>query len=247
DEPRAGAGRTVDGAPAGRSGYFWFFREDNVELIVKILDGTAINGEHWVFYGALSDVEYWVTVVDHHEERVRTYRSPPGAVCGRGDTTPFTGGEAPPAPPLTARLGSGPPLHALAFDAIPPGLGAKTAAAHPFVPCVPDDETLCLGDGGRFQVRVAWQDQHNGGSGVGQALPFTDKSGFFWFFRQDNVELVVKVLDGTAINGKSWFFYGALSDVGYEIEVLDTADGHAVRQYVNPPGNLCGEADTTAF
>jgi hypothetical protein len=31
------------------TGAFWFFAAANVELIVKVLDGCALNGAHWVF------------------------------------------------------------------------------------------------------------------------------------------------------------------------------------------------------
>jgi hypothetical protein len=41
-------------------------------------------------------------------------------------------------------------------------------------------------------------------------------------------------------------FYGALSDVEYEITVTDTATG-ATRQYVNPLGGLASVGDTAAF
>ena len=68
----------------------------------------------------------------------------------------------------------------------------------------------------------------------------------FWFFGPDNVELLVKVLDGRRINGKLWVFYGALSDVEYTIRVVDTETG-AERIYDNQRGNLCGNADVEAF
>lgn len=95
-------------------------------------------------------------------------------------------------------------------------------------------------------MEVEWQDQHNGGSGAGQAVPGTDKSGFFWFFNADNLELVVKALDGTAVNGRLWVFYGALTDIEYTITVTDTTTGLAIPHH-NPPGEICGRADTAAF
>ena len=55
-------------------------------------------------------------------------------------------------------------------------------------------EPLLLG-GGRFEVRVAWEGP-GGGRGVGRPMPLTDDTGYFWFFAPDNVELMVKVLDG---------------------------------------------------
>ncbi len=232
--PRTGVGHRVPDAEQGRSGYFWFFKPDNVELIVKLLDGGKINGHAWTFYGALTDVEYWVTVDDHWTSSRRTYYNPPGEICGLGDTTAFYSDGA-----SAASMGG-----ALAVDAAPPA--RATAAAHPFIPCVEDATTLCLLDG-RYAVTVDWQDQHNQRTGVGGAVPYADRSGFFWFFKPDNIELVVKVLDGTPVNGKVWVLYGALTDVGYTITVTDTASGHDVRRYVNEPGSLCGGADTAAF
>jgi len=106
-------------------------------------------------------------------------------------------------------------------------------------------EALLLGDG-RFRVEVTWQDPFNGGTGVGHAIPDTPDSGGFWFFDPDNTELRVKVLDAQTVNGHFWFFYGALSNVGYRITVTDQRTGR-VRTYDNPPGRLASFADTNAF
>ncbi len=77
-------------------------------------------------------------------------------------------------------------------------------------------------------------------------MPLTADTGWFWFFGPTNVEVVLKVLDGTPLNGKHWVFYGALSSVEYTLEVTDTATG-AVKTYTNPSGNLASVADTAAF
>lgn len=68
----------------------------------------------------------------------------------------------------------------------------------------------------------------------------------FWFFGSENVELVVKILDGTAVNDHFWVFYGALSNVEYELTVTDTATGE-VNVYTNPAGRFASVADTGAF
>jgi hypothetical protein len=113
--------------------------------------------------------------------------------------------------------------------------------------CASSATSLCL-DSGRFEISVDWINQHASPAtpGVGTAVPDTDQSGFFWFFGPDNVELVVKVLDGGGVNGYFWVFYGALSDVEYTITVADKQTG-AQRTYHNDPGNICGQADTAAF
>ena len=77
-------------------------------------------------------------------------------------------------------------------------------------------------------------------------MGLTDDSGYFWFFDPANVELVVKVLDGRAVNGKFWVFYGALTNVEYDLAVTSTATG-AVKTYHNPPFQFLSRADTAAF
>jgi hypothetical protein len=74
----------------------------------------------------------------------------------------------------------------------------------------------------------------------------TGDTGYFYFFDETNVELVVKVLDGRSYNGHFWVFYGALSNLAYTITVTDTQTGE-VRTYLNPPGKLASVADTLAF
>ncbi len=46
------------------TGYFWFFDPANVEIVVKVLDGSGVNNRFWIFYGALSNVEYSLDVTD---------------------------------------------------------------------------------------------------------------------------------------------------------------------------------------
>ena len=54
-----------------------------------MLDGTAINGRYWVFYGGLTDLEYTLTVTESGTGRVRTYTKPAGSACGGFDTEGF--------------------------------------------------------------------------------------------------------------------------------------------------------------
>jgi hypothetical protein len=217
-----GAGTAVPLAGSDQTGLFWFFDSTNIELIVKMLDGTSINDFYWSFYGGLSDVEYWITVTDTVTGESRTYYNSKGNVCGGSDTRAFPG--TLPAPLVPAFV-------------IEP---AVTAAA-----CAPN--TLCL-LGGRFQVEVSWKLSPTGPEGAGTPVPIagSDQTGMFWFFEPSNIELVVKVLNGQAINGKHWVFYGALSDVEYEVRVTDTTTG-AVKTYRNERGNICGRSDTNAF
>ncbi|MEP6769055.1 MAG: hypothetical protein ABJC61_10325 [Acidobacteriota bacterium] len=143
--------------------------------------------------------------------------------------------------PLTiARLAASAALTAGLLLAVPSAARAAQTA-----PCVPDGSTLCLNDS-RFKVQVAWSVPSQGTSGIGNGVALTGDTGGFWFFSANNIELVVKVVDGRAFNNKFWVFYGALTNVQYTITVTDTTT-NAVKTYVNQNGNLASVADVTAF
>ena len=112
--------------------------------------------------------------------------------------------------------------------------------------CVQDDNALCLGEDGRFQLEITWRD-FEGKTGSGRTTPFsTLDTGSFWFFNPENVEMTVKVLDGRGINGRFWVFYGSLTNVEFELTVTDTQTG-VVRTYQNPLGTFASVGDTEAF
>jgi hypothetical protein len=91
--------------------------------------------------------------------------------------------------------------------------------------------SLVLGNG-RFLVAADWETSQ-GDKGQGHAVGLTADSGYFWFFDDDNVELVVKVLDGCAVNQRRWVFAGGLTNVRVTLTVHDTL-GFYEKTYVNP-------------
>jgi len=99
--------------------------------------------------------------------------------------------------------------------------------------------------GGRFTASVTWTTS-DGRTGTGQATPVADNTTGYWFFTPDNVDLTVKVLDGTAINGHFWVFYGSMSNVAFSLIVTDTQTG-TTKTYTNPQGQMASFADTSAF
>jgi photosystem II stability/assembly factor-like uncharacterized protein len=107
--------------------------------------------------------------------------------------------------------------------------------------CDVEPVLLCLG-GGRFRATVHF------GTSNDSAFPIrmTSDAGGFWFFSPNNVEVVVKVVDGRAFNGRFWVFVAGLSDVRYVVTVTDLETG-AVREYVNAAGELASRSDTAAF
>ncbi len=60
--------------------------------MVKVLDARPVNGNFWVFFGALSNVQYAVTVTDTVTGTYRKYVNPSGSFASVGDTSAFRGG-----------------------------------------------------------------------------------------------------------------------------------------------------------
>ena len=227
--PAGGFGTGTAAAFEGdQSGTFWFFNEANVELIVKVLDARTVNDHFWVFHGALTDSEYWISVLDTQTGVAKTYYNPPFDRCGEFDTAAIPGGALPAASSAPA----------LVFPNQARAEAAETASCG-------DDDTLCL-LGDRFQVQVDWAVEGTTDHGVGRKVTGSDQTGYFWFFDQANIELVVKMIDATSIGGGFWLFYGSLSDVQYTLEVTDTV-AQETMPYVNMQGDQCGEFDTSAF
>lgn len=112
--------------------------------------------------------------------------------------------------------------------------------------CVPEETTLCLNDG-RFRVRLTWRTPASE-QGAGHVVPFgSDDSGLLWFFRPANWEMLIKVLDGCAVNDRYWVFFAAVTNVEFTLTVTDSTTG-ATKTYVNPQGNSADSVtDTDAF
>ncbi len=236
-----GARRTAQAVSlTGDTGAFWVFDPANVELILKVLDGSGLNNHFWTFFGALSNLEHTLTVTDMQTGVVRVYQNPAGKFASAGDTLAFasaasSGGAASSASaPVTSAAEAGDSASAASVAPITAPAGA----------CVPNATSLCL-SGGRVRVEVAWRD-FAGRRGAGQAVPLSGDTGYFWFASPSNVELVTKVLDGRGVNGQYWFFYGALSNVEYTITITDVATGRK-KTYTNPLNKFGSLGDSSAL
>lgn len=202
----SGVGRSV--ALTGDSGYFWFFDEDNVEIVIKVLDacGLADFENFWVFATGLTNVEVRLSVEDASTGELEVYPNPLNR-----DFLPILD---------TAHF---PVCGAAATPVASPARVTERAEITPLIAegaCVADADSLCLLNG-RFEVTIDWETAA-GGTGAGRAIPLTDQSGYFWFFDDANVELVIKVIDGCGYNDRFWVFAGGLTDVGTRLVVRDT-------------------------
>ncbi len=221
--PQGRTGRAQAVPLTSDTGYFWFFGAANVEAVVKVLNACASGQRFWVFAAGLTNVEVDLTVADTWTGKVRTYRNPLNKPFRPlQDTSAFKTCSAP-AP-------GGGPLE-LPSTLPPRRAVAASSLAAPAHACVPGPQALCLNQG-RFRVETEWRTPQ-GQSGRGQAVPLTADTGYFWFFRPDNVEEVVKIHDGCGLNQRYWVFGAGLTNVRVVTKVTDTHTGQ-VRTYTNP-------------
>ncbi len=92
--------------------------------------------------------------------------------------------------------------------------------------CTATSMAHCL-NRGRFRVTANWED-FDGGTGPARTIGLSSDSGLFWFFDEDNVELMVKVLDGCSTPFDAyWVFASGLTNVAVDLTVTDTFTGQS--------------------
>lgn len=231
-KPDGERGRARAVSLTGASGYFWFFDPTNVEILTKVLDGCGVNDHTWSFSAGLTNLEVDLFVQDTLTGLGKHYNNAAGTSFPTIlDTEAIACTAAPPPAPLVAH----------------PPIASPDRASVAKGTCVDTPTTLCL-DGGRFAVEASWA-LANGSTGPAFAAPLTDNTGTFWFFREDNVELVVKVLDACSLAAapRYWVFAGGTTNVGVELRVLDTVTG-VERRYQREAGAPFNPIlDTDAF
>ena len=99
--------------------------------------------------------------------------------------------------------------------------------------CTETQNVACLLDR-RFRVDINTVDPTLV-SRAGIRLEITADTTAFSIFDEDNLEIVLKVVDGCAINGHFWIFAAGLTDVGVEVVVSDTL-GDGIYRFRNPLG-----------
>ena len=237
----SGAGSVV---PAGtnHSGLFRFFDRDNWEILIKVLDGCALNDHVWVYGASTTDLGYSIRVTDTVSGETAEYRNEAGrpapaiaddeafsAACPEGGSVVF-GTEA-----AATDRSSGPAL-------APSSLVSSKAASG----CTGSASALCLAES-RFEVTVDWSTA-DGSRGPARRVPVgTNNSGLFYFFEPGNWEMLVKVLDGCAINDHHWVYAASATDQGLDIIVTDTMTGETWTHHKAPGPPAAAITESDAF
>ena len=223
-DARPGTGAWTPGSarPLGdRAGYFSFpsvtGKPDLPEVVVKMLpDGAFGRSGAPLFYASLTNLPYHLTVTDTLTGRNESHDSDSSApLCG-GTSVSFPASEDSAARRATPKAGTG--------------------AAIPLL-------------GGRFSVTLEAHRPGSDQSVTGVAMASGDDFGIFSLpgFTGDEhfPEVVVKMIDASALDGNFWFFHTGLTNLDYTLTVSDSVTG-AVRTY-DSPAPFCGGADTRAF
>jgi hypothetical protein len=125
--------------------------------------------------------------------------------------------------------GTRPPLDDVAGAGVGVAIYAKNPPPGPTA-CVASDTVLCVDDSpgdARFKVSATFQTSQGGGRfGKAQAIPLAQlgvvHGGLLWFFGGDNPEVLLKIINGCAVNDHYWAFLSATTNVGFTVTVDDT-------------------------
>ena len=258
------------GLDADQSGLLYFFDRDNVEILVKVLDGCGVNGHRWVFVAPVTDLAFRLQIDEpgpwiqgrrkswfydskrRPQDRIvsRTDGNPKGRTARTvSDTTAF--------PCTTAEVAAAKAKAAEARDGAsgvasggsplatwPDPAFATRLAAGAATDCTPSGPALTLSGG--YTVSMCYE---TSAGAVGQARDWgldSSQSALLYFFDRNNVEVLIKVLDGCGVNGHRWVFVAPVTDLAFNLHVESPAGERWIHR--NRLGQTADAAgDTSAF
>ena len=112
--------------------------------------------------------------------------------------------------------------------------------------CVESTTVMCLQDG-RYEVTIEWTTLSGETGPAKVARPRTRDSGLFYFFSYNNWEVLLKVLDGCAVNEHHWVYAASATDLGLNMVVRDTVTGQKKEYFKNAGSPSPATTDSGAF
>ena len=248
------------------SGLLYFFDRDNVEVLVKVLDGCAINGHRWVFIAPATTLAFHLEVVERSTGNVFTHRNPRSVTAATvSDTTAFACDPAATAGLTVGAAGGDGPLAAGALvpeadqEVRAPGrseadrmvraaggadAGRVLLAASETPVCEPDGPGIELESGHRIDMCFATPDGGVLGANDWGLAPRS--AALLHFFDRENAEVLVKVLDGCKVNGHMWVFAAPATDLAFHL-VVTAPDGQRWTHRNSAEQTAEPRSDTAAF
>ena len=219
-------GRSLFASGLSDTAIFWFDSPLVVELMVRISDVRPWENAFHVYFGGLSDVEFFITVRDTVTGKTVEYHKAANSLVGEIDRKSFPAGSS--------------------FQDGVDALMAQTfrLAANA------DLSTLRMLN--RYDVRVRYRNQFASPATVGYLLGRSitkvdsTETAVFYFENPEAVEWMVRFSDVRPFANRIDFYHGGLSDVEYTVEVTDTQTGMQ-RSYPVNPFSLKGSVDRQSF
>ena len=210
-----------------RSALLYFFDRDNVEILVKVLDGCAINGHRWVFVAPVTELSFrlsiygggvlwWYDSMRRPQEQIDDFAAPSGNPKGMTARTVSDNTAFPCSPEEIAAARSAADSGFggvdLAEQSSPTGLGLGSGTD-----CEPAGPALTLRGG--YTVSMCYE-TYEGRTGDARDWGLdSSQSALLYFFDRDNVEVLIKVLDGCGINRHRWIFAAPVTDLAFNLHV----------------------------
>ncbi|MDE3265466.1 MAG: hypothetical protein OYL92_10910 [Acidobacteriota bacterium] len=232
------------GLGSRQSGLLWFFDPDNAEVLIKVLDGCEMNGHRWVFVAPVTTLAFNLSVEEAATGRRWVHRNPRGGVTAeaRSDLTAFPCG---PAAASSASLTW--PGASYAAPLVEPMADVRHAVAGAAADCAPRPVTTL---GGGFTVSMCVEHEKDGEVVVTQARDYgldSSQSALLYFFERDNAEVLVKVLDGCALNGHRWVFVAPVTTLAFNLSIEPPGGGAAWTHRNSLGRTAAARSDLEAF
>ncbi len=255
------------GLESRQSALLYFFDRDNAEVLIKVLDTCAENGHRWVFVAPVTELAFNLHVREtaadgdpwvHRNPRggqtastksdVRAFPCPDtsaAAVSERGGAGSqgvelVASGSFPDGPAV-----AGPPAAAAAETPVRAAQGIARGEA---TDCEPTSVATLAGG---YTVKMCVEYLKDGVSRVQEAHNFnldSRQSGLLYFFERSNAEVLIKVLDACAVNGRRWVFVAPVTDLAFNLSVVSPHPDDAVWTHSNRLGQTAApKSDTAAF
>ncbi len=228
---------------ADQSALLYFFNRDNAEILVKVLDGCAINGHRWVYLAPVTTLAFRLQIWElgpylANRRQVWYYdseRRPQDQIQGNlsrrvgnpKDRTARTVSDTTAFPCTTAEMAAakatsgkakGTGFASLLGATLPAATRpARSLSAGSSTDCEPGGPALTLRGG--YTVSMCYE-TYNGE--VGDARDWgldSSQSGLMYFFERNNAEVLIKVLDGCGVNGHRWVFVAPVTDLAFNLVV----------------------------
>ena len=230
------------GLDSRESGLLYFFDRDNAEVLIKVLDACKENDHRWVFVAPVTTLAFNLRVDEVGSGLFWKHRNPRG---GQTATTESNIRAFPCEPPGSSTATQGEVGGILGVDLVDAGFPSSAALVASKPDALPVKPPVAvaqpIGGGGEadcepepvvtlrggYTVNMCVEHVRDGEAVVEQVKDYgldSEQSAILYFFNRDNAEVLIKVLDGCAINDHRWVFVAPVTTLAYNLTV-ESPDG----------------------